>query len=97
MRRICNGFVRQMKDGIDWCRKSAIATYLCLVTLLVLLAACGPKLPPLVPPELLTPPVGYVGATPVTEGQFLKAVVTDKRALGQCTMQLESIREILPS
>lgn len=69
----------------------------CLITCLALLAACGPDLPPAVPPELLVPPTGYVGPRPATEGQLKTAIIADKRALGQCVMQLESISAILPS
>lgn len=67
-----------------------------LITCLVLLGACGPKAVT-VPAELLVPPTGYTGATPATEGQVKTAIIADKRALGQCVMQLESIRAILPS
>lgn len=69
----------------------------CLIICLALLAGCGPDLPPLVPAELLVPPTGYTGATPATEGQLKTAIIKDKRALGQCVLQLESIRAILPS
>lgn len=65
----------------------------CLITCLLLLGGCGHKAT--VPPELLVPPVGYVGATPRTEGQIVAAVIADKRALGQCVLQLESIDTLL--
>ena len=68
----------------------------CLITCLALLAACGPDVAT-VPPELLVPPTGYVGPRPATEGQLKTAIIADKRALGQCVMQLESISAILPS
>lgn len=66
----------------------------CLIICLVLLGACGPKAVT-VPAELLVPPTGYTGATPATEGQIKIAIIADKRALGQCVMQLESIDTIL--
>ncbi len=68
---------------------------LCLITCLALLVACGPDLPPSVPGELLVPPRGYVGPRPATEGQLKTAIIAEKRALGQCVLQLDSIRTIL--
>lgn len=67
---------------------------LCLVISTMLLAACGPETGA-VPAELLLPPTGYVGPKPTTEGQLVAAVIADKKALGQCVLQLESVREIL--
>jgi hypothetical protein len=58
-----------------------------------LLAGCGRE--SIVPPDLLVPPTGYQGKTPQTEGQFFTAVATDKKALGQCVLQLETIKDIL--
>lgn len=65
----------------------------CLIICLGLLAGCGREA--IVPTELLVPPTGYQGKTPQTEGQFVAAVATDKKALGQCILQLEAIGDIL--
>lgn len=68
----------------------------CLIISALLLAGCGRNLPPpVVPADLLEPVPGYQGKTPKTQGQLISAIIADKRALGQCNLQVESIREIL--
>lgn len=63
-----------------------------LIICAMLLASCGPKLPDgSVPPELLAAPTGYVGPTPLTEGQIVDAALADQVALGQCVAQLGAI------
>ena len=58
----------------------------------MLLAGCGADLHAgNIPPELLAAPTGYVGPTPVTEGQIVDAVLADQVALGQCVAQLGAI------
>lgn len=67
-----------------------------LITFALLLAGCGRDLPPpVVPADLLEPVPGWKGATPQTQGQLMSAVLADKRALGQCNLQLGAIGEIL--
>lgn len=64
-----------------------------LIICLGLLAGCGHDA--IVPEDLLVPPKGFQGKTPQTEGQLVAAVAADKKALGQCVLQLETIGEIL--
>lgn len=67
-----------------------------LIIFVLLLAGCGGDLPtPVVPADLLEPVPGWSGPTPETQGQLVSAVIADRRALGQCNLQVETIREIL--
>lgn len=68
----------------------------CLIISVLLLVGCGRDLPPpVVPADLLEPVPGWAGSAPQTQGQMMSAIVADKRALGQCNLQLGAISEVL--
>lgn len=72
----------------------------CLITCLMLLAACGPDARPILAPppisaDLLIQQPGWTGPTPRLDGQFALAAAAEKHGREMCNGQLGTIRDTL--
>lgn len=65
-----------------------------LIICAMVLAGCG-RDPATVPPDLLTPCPGWIGKTPATEGELIRAAAAEKAGRQCANGKLEAVAGVL--
>lgn len=66
----------------------------CLIICAGLLAGCGREVA-IVPPDLLTPCAGWLGARPATEGEVMRAAAAEKAGRLCANGKLQAVAGVL--